>query len=454
MIAANLREGPPAAYDRDVPASVRPTPTLRIEEMAVQGFRTFKERAVVPFRAGRKPAEPIATIHGDSATGKSNLLAALGAFFRGADACLSTATGTFDVPLEGRGAPGGPIHWRDRFRVDTPTVIDVRFADARLVPLRLSAVPNGSDLRLSLTYLAPNDIPAPGHLWPDDKLRPLNEELRAWLAPWIRAPLGPETRPIAFLRARDVGSCFWHGVPDPYYPLSPFGEELYRYRTALDPASRDLWHRFVLAVRGLVQFENKDISVERLDGPAELVIEDRGRTVLRFAELSASEQQALALAAFSFLSRSALIAIEYPETHLDAPMKTALLTLLQRRIDAARIDQVFLETHETQFDGPTVLRVYRKEGRSSDVVRAPSVGEAPAEMERKGREDGAKQGWVTRDGYTQLPEPMREDLELTLGGHVWFLKGKSRWEAWAGHDLERLFPREESEERDSQERDA
>ncbi len=431
-----------------VPTSVRPTPSLRIEEMGVQGFRTFKERVVVPFRAGRRPAEAISVVHGASNSGKSNLLAAILAFFRGVDLCLGSPSGTLDVPREADG-PSGPITWRDRFRIDGPTELDVRFSDTRLVPLRLTVTPQGEGLRYALTFLPPGDMPAPGHVLPADKLRPLNDDLRAWLGAWIREPFGPGSRPVAHLSARDTGGAFEMGLPRGPYPLPSLGEELYRRRTSLDPAERDVWHRFLVAARGLPQFENKEIGVERIDGrPAEIVIEDRGRTVLRFAELSASEQQALTLGAFSFLARAALLVIEYPETHLDDPMKTSLLTLLQRRVDSGRIDQVFLETHETRFDGPTTLRVFRREGGWSDVVRGPSAGEAPPEVDRKSRDQGAKQGWVTREGYTQLPEPMREELHLTLGGHVWFLKGKTRWEAWPGQDLERLFPKEESEEHD------
>ena len=434
-----------------VPTSVRSTPSLRVEEMGVQGFRTFKERVIVPFRAGRRPAEPISALHGASNSGKSNLLAALVAFFRGADLCLSAPSGTVDIPLAAEG-PSGPVTWRDRLRIEGPTEIDARFSDPRLVPLRLSVTPHGETLRYALTFLPPSDMPSPGHVFPADKLRPLTDDLRAWLGTWLREPFGPGSRPIAHLSARDCGGACEMGLPRGPYPLPALGEELYRRRTSLDPVERDLWHRFLVAVRGLPQFENKEISVERLDGaPAELVIEDRGRTVLRFAELAASEQQALTLAAFSFLARAALLVIEYPETHLDDPMKSALLTLLQRRVDSGRIDQVFVETHETRFDGPTVLRVFRREGGWSDIVRGPSAGEAPPEIDRKGREQGAKQGWVTREGYTQLPEPMREELHLTLGGHVWFLKGKTRWEAWPGQDLERLFPQEESEERDQSE---
>lgn len=443
------------AYPRGVtvPTSVRPTPSLRIEEMGVQGYRTFKERVIVPFRAGRRPAEAISALHGASNTGKTNLLSAIVAFFRGVDLCLTSPTCAVDI------APGAdpascPVSFRDRFRIEGPTELDVRFADTRLVPLRLSVTPFGDNLRYSLKYLPPNDMPAPGHALPAEKLRPIPEDLRGWLGAWIREPMGPGSRPIARLCARDSASAVDLGLPRGPYPLPPLGEELYRRRTSLDPAERDLWHRFVLAARGLPQFENKDISVERIDGhPAEIVIEDRGRSVLRFSELSANEQQALTLGAFSFLSLSALLVIEYPETHLDDPMKTALLTLLQRRVDSGRIDQVFLETHETRFDGPTVLRVFKREGGWSDVVRGPSAGEAPPEIDRKGREQGAKQGWVTREGYTQLPEPMREELHLTLGGHVWFLKGKTRWEAWPGQDLERLFPQEDSEERDQSDPD-
>ncbi|MBK8252687.1 MAG: hypothetical protein IPK82_08470 [Polyangiaceae bacterium] len=431
----------------NTPASVRPTPSLRIEELGVQAFRTFKERVLVPFREGRRPAEPISALHGASCAGKSNLIAAVGAFFKASELCLNSPTGTHDVPAN-TFDPRLPITKRDRFRMEAPTEIDIRFADQRLLPLRLSAAPQGDALRYALTFLPPNEAPAPGHVFPAEKMRPLNDEIRAWLRTWLCEPLGSGSRPFARLAARDASHALSTGTPRALYPLPSLADELYRHRTSLDPMERDLWHRFLVAIRGLPPFENREIGVEWVDDAAEIVLEDRGRTVIRFHDLSASEQQALALAAFSFFSRAAVLAIEYPETHLDNPMKKALLTLLQRRIDAGRIDQVFLETHETQFDGPTVLRVFKKNDHYSDVTRGPSVGEAPADIDKKGRESGAKQGWVTRDGYTQLPDAMREELHLTLGGHVWFLKGKSRWEAWPGQELERLFPDEDTDDRD------
>ncbi|MEZ4315112.1 MAG: hypothetical protein R3F14_44425 [Polyangiaceae bacterium] len=80
------------------PTSVRPTPSLRIEELGVQGYRNFKDRVTVPFRAGRRPAEAVSALHGESGAGKSNLLSALAAFFAAADLCLTSPTGTYDVP--------------------------------------------------------------------------------------------------------------------------------------------------------------------------------------------------------------------------------------------------------------------------------------------------------------------------------------------------------------------
>src|SRR4051794_35723662 len=101
-----------------MPTSVRPTPSLRVEEFAVQGFRTIRDRVVVPCRVGRRPAEPIVPVHGESSTGKTNLLAALGAFFRGADLCLNASSGVHELQRGGRAGQRGPITWRDRFRTE------------------------------------------------------------------------------------------------------------------------------------------------------------------------------------------------------------------------------------------------------------------------------------------------------------------------------------------------
>src|SRR4051812_39142321 len=48
-----------------LPASTRQGPLLRIEQLAIRNFRTFRERTVIPFRGGAPAADSIATFHGD-----------------------------------------------------------------------------------------------------------------------------------------------------------------------------------------------------------------------------------------------------------------------------------------------------------------------------------------------------------------------------------------------------
>ena len=53
-------------------------------------------------------------------------------------------------------------------------------------------------------------------------------------------------------------------------------------------------------------------------------------------------------------------------------------------------------------------------------------------LKQKATEAGAEERYVTKEGYTKLPEIMMEDLGLDReGGHVWFVRRSLRcWEAW------------------------
>lgn len=73
------------------------------------------------------------------------------------------------------------------------------------------------------------------------------------------------------------------------------------------------------------------------------------------------------------------------------------------------------------------------------VERVPSLGPEAIELRERATAQGAKQRWVTRDGYTQLPEIMCTDLDIGSGAHVWFLKNHDRWGAWPERELEELF---------------
>lgn len=55
------------------------------------------------------------------------------------------------------------------------------------------------------------------------------------------------------------------------------------------------------------------------------------------------------------------------------------------------------------------------------------------------KEKGAKQHWVTHEGYTKLPERMVIDVGAQNGGYVWFLHGTKHWEAWKESDVDEYF---------------
>ena len=107
---------------------------------------------------------------------------------------------------------------------------------------------------------------------------------------------------------------------------------------------------------------------------------------------------------------------------------------LARLVEQRRIDQAIIESHVPAFDGPHVIRFHRDPRGATRVTRAPNETAEQAAIAHKARQQNAERQWVTRDGYTELPEVMRHDLGLMQGGGRWFLK-RDRWEAWPDRDV-------------------
>ena len=82
-------------------------------------------------------------------------------------------------------------------------------------------------------------------------------------------------------------------------------------------------------------------------------------------------------------------------------------------IQAGLRDQVIIESHVPTFDdGPSVIRFERGPSGETVVTRAPAADEAQRrDFDQRAKSHGAEAQWVTRDGYTQLPEIMRRRLE-------------------------------------------
>lgn len=78
-----------------------------------------------------------------------------------------------------------------------------------------------------------------------------------------------------------------------------------------------------------------------------------------------------------------------------------------------------------------------KEGARALAALAPMPPRDDA-LADAARAKGAREQWVTSEGYTQLPAKMVSSL-APGGGSVWFLNHGHYWAAWREEDLERAL---------------
>lgn len=415
-------------------------PSLRIAELAITNFRTFRGRAVLPFGGSPGAADPIVTLHGDNGSGKSNSIVALDQFFLALMFFLSNGVG--EVAF----AWGAPVQVGERVfvasprdrpaGVDGPTELEVRFLDPRLGTLRVRYIPSGKRVKLRADH-RPAELSAEVG---EDAFKPISGQLRDELLTWIQTPLGQESRPLAILDERRRPT--WLPDAEQRSLLHPgLANQLFSVRTAFDPEGRRRWRAFVETLQQFPQFRGKiiDIQPARSLSPPEIVVEEPGKTVLALDELSSGEQQLVVLYASVVFARTPIVALQEPELSLDEKNQKRLSELLDGLVKEGHVDQILLESHVPAFDGERVLRFRRSATGDTEVDRVPSAGPKELELRAQAREQGADQRWVTRDGYTQLPEAMREDLRVGSGASIWFVKDRGRWGAWPEQELEDLL---------------
>jgi energy-coupling factor transporter ATP-binding protein EcfA2 len=401
-------------------------PSLRIAELTIENFRTFQERTVIPFSSDAGEADAIATFHGDNGSGKSNAIAALKLVLR----ALTFLAEQNRVSCECKWDTLYPtsagflfLSSRDRpSDLPGPVEIAVRFADPQLGTLKILVARAGSNVKLEVVDPA-------GRL-------PWSDALRTWL----ETPFGPRSRPIAVLHAHRRAS--WFTDQTPGETIQPaLAEALLEARLSRDPERRARWRDFEAALLAVPAFSGMDISIDRtqMNGLAELTFERRGKLVLGLEELSSGERQLVVLFAGVLLAEAAIVAVEEPELSLDAMSQRHFYDFLARLVEKRRIDQAIIESHVAAFDGPHVVRFHRDPGGATKVTREVTASPEAIELAQRATEHGAKQRWVTGEGFTQLPDAMRDELQVGAGKHVWFLRGPERWEAWPEDELDRML---------------
>lgn len=414
-------------------------------------------------------------LHGENGAGKSNALAAIDLFFRVASYWLSTASSRIDPPDAAFKLRWGPNRtqlgllsidhrsWPPGVR--DPQRIEVHFDDARLGTLRVTLTPSGNEVVLGLEkatspgqrWRAPRALQnAGGIVLRDGAGRELQDEISP-LKNALEAPLGPGSKPFFLLdaRRRDFRA-LGEGEPrtDGDSTLSATtAERLLALATSLEPAETERWRAFVEILHRFKTLSDREISVLRVPTPdgdvTDLRFEVRGKQILRLSELSSGEQQVVTLVAAVLTSRASLVAIEEPEMSLHPENQRLVRDILLEQVRRGIVDQIFLESHVQAFDGPEVLRFSRSSTGETLVTRQPS--RAHSVLQARARESGADEQWVTPDGYTQLPEEMRDKLGLQNGGYLWFLRSKTegRWEAWTEAELAELLGLDDKPRKDT-----
>ncbi len=419
----------------------------------IEGFRSFRQREEIPFVDPAGKADEIAVFHGPNASGKTNALAALEVFFRGIATCFdqkrkSNAEKTtlgFSLPWDWRNAT--------RFKVDrrnwppglfSPQVMEVHFEN--MEPLRLVQIREGQGIALRVERGDQSFVV--------EAFSKLTSPQWDLLGKLVNEPIGPRSQPFFRFNARRT-SVVLYDAPlsdsrlseNPMPPL--LADALFALRNSLDPEDTVRWHAFQDLLGRFKTLAGRELNIVRdpqaTSEPTDLRFEIRGKQILRLSELSSGEQQIVALCAAVLTSRAAIVAIEEPEISLDSTYQQLLREVLAEQVKNGLVDQVILESHSHVFDGPEVVQFSRTEDElpSTHVTRAPSsLSSGDPKFQQEARAAGAEERWVTRDGYTKLPERMRAHLGVTkAGGNVWFLPSDTtdRWEAWRADEVDEMF---------------
>ncbi|MBI2389744.1 MAG: ATP-binding protein [Deltaproteobacteria bacterium] len=220
--------------------------------------------------------------------------------------------------------------------------------------------------------------------------------------------------------------------------LAPFfAQQLYALRTSRIASDRQRWRSFTDVLSGFPTLSGATVSIEA-GQPPELVLEYPGRVVLGLDELSSGEQEIAALTAAVLLAKSSIVAVEEPELGLDVRTQDLWRRVCDRQRDESLVHQFIFESHAPTFDGARVVRFSRDPDGWSRVEDVPTVVEEP--LSREAREKGAEEVYVSKEGFTRLPEPMRAELGLgQQGTRLWFLRGAEAWEAWPEQQLATLL---------------
>lgn len=380
---------------------------MRIEKFRVQGFKNLTEPLVMDnLRAYN-------VIHGVNNIGKSNLLEAMSLLMQPSKTLSKDAT-----PLTG----------------------DSKLEIEAWVP---GLFPAPSTQEIAAAGLSLNDTES-SLLWQNGRFRALTDKQSGNSFITLGSSLG-ENNPLNQLRANRRGP-----MQDEIFLLIPVARglaekiqaqanrettlalEMYDAQQSEDIANVKRWRAFVEAMKDFQDITGPGEFVatfQRGSNQAQLMFEMKDARV-PFRLLGSGMQQIVTLLGMILMSNASIIAIEEPELNLRWALQTRLAQTLRNLLvnPDAGIDQLFLTTHSPAFSDTPDFWLMRKGASAPIIERRPSTDLAlvlqddlqPA-PELPHNEIKAV---LTPNGVVQVPEFVRELLQLQHGGAVIFRKAR------------------------------
>lgn len=407
---------------------------MKLLEFSVAGFKNIRTKVTLD------QLGPINVIHGPNNVGKSNLLQAMGLFFR----CLEGVLLEEPMPLQPYHLRGLELQSRHIFHLEAPTKVRLE-AKLEVVQEELTKAGIGQSLPAGEVDLALELI------WNGDHtLRHVRRFRFANGFDAIQQKLGETEKEDVLRFARSLAKNFpVQEGPNQQFAIigvrrdleldqvsregsdpAPLALEMYDCRESLDTARRDRWLAFVEAMQEFTDITGDgvfEVTFQRREDKARLVFDTpEARIPLRL--LGTGVQQVAALLGHMLLSNGSIVAIEEPELNLRWDLQDKLRRVFERLVTERPRrgpSQIFLSSHSPAFewgddfysmepgkDGPSVTR------RPVSAAKL-AVGCDPPHA---GLPEDASQAYISSQGVVKVPEYIRAALGLVGGGGVVFLE--------------------------------
>jgi AAA domain, putative AbiEii toxin, Type IV TA system len=412
---------------------------MRLQRFEVQGYKNLRQRVVL------EDLGAINVIHGENNVGKSNLLQAIGLFFRvlshmsqqrlevGAkrvwhcpvnewNAIGFPATEIFDLEAPSRPAPielGAQVLLDDEEVRELGIADETRHAD---IELHISRDFDRIAVRVPVVHLGEQDVPGGG-------LDEMAKGLVTLLSRRHLAQVDDIVDRFAFL---STDRRLWDERGEAARDLVPAHLllQLYDARESMEPERYRRWELFTETMGRFSDILGKGSFIalfHRQPEPGRARLAWQTEHARIPVELMGSGvQQIVAIVARLMMSDATIVAIEEPELNLRFGLQRRLY---ERFEDITASDtgprQIFLTSHSPAFESGAFFYGMRATPEGPVVERRPA-SEAPIFTEHALGDDvevymharNAVPAWVSSDGVVQLSPRIRAELGIERGGGV------------------------------------